>query len=388
MGDRYGGLLLWDPQTGKLVRHLKTFGTGLGRVVFSPDGRWVAAQTGGGVHVWEAGTGREVAANDAAHHGAIASVEAAGGLVATSAHDQTVRLWDAATGRQKHVLRHDGAVHSIALSPDGARLVSSSLDDTVRVWDAATGKLVYRLPGHGRLGSHRRPVGFTPDGKRFLSFGDDFFLRVTDTATGKALLEHKIRPTGIEFPDEDDGSRDPERHLGASNGSCLSPDGKALVLATNKWHIFDTATGRERLLDAGLEGSVVSRAVSPDGRHLLTSAWGRPVVTKLPDGRTRYSFAREHPVCLWDLSSGKRVWQCVLPEGGAGPVAFSADGKRCAMAADEPLYKLLVWDTATGKEVAQIPRLPGTVRALAFSTDGKRVYTGMDDTTILIWDLK
>ena len=202
-----GGVLLVERGTGKVVRELPTPGASAGRVVFSPDGRWLAAAGGAGVHVWDLRRGEEVAPGAAGHQGGIGQIAvASGGLIATASDDHTVRIWDAATGKERRRLPHGHWVRAVALSPDGRSLVSSSLDDTVRLWDLQSGKEVYKLPGHGELGG-RRAVGFTPDGRRFLSWGDDLDLRVWDVKTGKALVENAVRPPGVEVAEEDDEAR-------------------------------------------------------------------------------------------------------------------------------------------------------------------------------------
>lgn len=131
-----GGVLLLGRGSGKLVRELPTPGAEAMDVVFSPDGRWLSASGGVGVHVWEWQTGAEVAAGSAGHQGEIAEIATApGGLIATASRDHTVRLWDAATGVERRRLPHRAWVRAIAVSPDGRFLASSSLDDTVRLWD-------------------------------------------------------------------------------------------------------------------------------------------------------------------------------------------------------------------------------------------------------------
>jgi len=196
-------------------------------------------------------------------------------------------------------------------------------------------KQIYKLAGHG-IGGGRRAVRFTPDGKRFLSWGDDFYLRIWDVTTGKALVEHAIRPTGVKVPDEDAEERDRELFFSLGE-SVFSSDGKRFVLNVGKsFHVFDTATGKE-LRQIANEGShVISLTISPDSKFLLASAWSKGVQTRLPDGRVRFSSAQDHPVCLWDLSSGKLLQHIVLPEGGAGPVAFSPDGRVFAVGTDRP----------------------------------------------------
>jgi WD40 repeat protein len=381
-----GAIHSWEAATGRYRRRLYAGNTQVGRLAVGPDGRLLAGNGAGGVCVWDLASGKELAANDQAHQASVSRVAATGNLVVTAGDDRTIRIWNPTTGQQLRKLMHGYLVRAVALSPDGTKLASSSLDDTVCLWDVATGRKVYQLPGHGRLGGYRA-VGFTPDGKHFLSWGDDIYLRKLDVTTGKAVLEHALRPTGVKVPTDDAGEMDREMFFGRGE-SAFSPDGKAFVLNTgNQFHVFDVATGKD-LRQFPNEGShVISLAISPDSKLVLASAWGKAVETKLPDGRVRGSFAKNHPVCLWELASGKLRKKVLLPEGGAGPVAFSADGKLFAAAADGPDPRIRLWDVARGRQVRSITGFRGPVRALAFSPDGKRLISGMDDTTALVWDL-
>jgi WD40 repeat protein len=93
-------------------------------------------------------------------------------------------------------------------------------------------------------------------------------------------------------------------------------------------------------------------------------------------------------VTWWDLATGKVRNQVFLPEQGAGPVAFSPDGKLFAVASSEPGARIRLMETATGKEVWRIEGFRGVVRSLAFMPDGRRLVSGMDDSSALVWDLK
>jgi WD40 repeat protein len=308
-------------------------------------------------------------------------------LVVTGSEDHTVRVWDAATGEHRHRLDHGHWVRDIALSPDGKYLASNSLDDTVCLWDAATGRVIYRLAGHGKLGG-QRAVAFSRDGKSFLAWGDDFYLREWDIRTGKALLEYAIRPSGIEVPAEDAEpfGRDRFFHLEQSR---FTPDGKHLILtASGHFFVFDVTTGKEVRTFAAEGSTVIGLDVSPDGKVLLASAWGKQVETKLPDGEIQYSPPKDHPVTWWDLATGKRLGQVLLPEEGMGPVAFAPDGKTFAVATrGQGPSCIRIVELADGKVVRKIEGFRSVVRSLAFLPDGKRLVSGMEDSTALIWDL-
>jgi RNA polymerase sigma factor (sigma-70 family) len=370
---------LWDPQTGKFLRRLEVAGSAL---AFSPDGTLLAA----GARVWDFAAGKELSANDQAHHGAVRQVLTAGNdAVITVGEDNTIRVWEAATGRQRLKLVHGNWVRDIALSKGGSLLASNSLDDTVCLWDVATGKKIYRLPGHGRLGG-RRAVGFTADGKAFLAWGDDLRLRKWDVRTGKAVAEYLTRPAGVRVPKEDDPAGR-EKFFDLGDG-LFTPDGRHFVLQVGgRFHVFDAASGKE-LRHFPSEGShVISTTISADGKLLLASAWGKSFEVKMPDGTRQSTIPRAHPVAWWDLATGRLRMKIDLPEQGAGPVAFSPDGRRFAVASSNPGTRIRIVEVATGKEVRRVEGFRGLVRSLAFLPDGRRLVAGMEDGSALIWDL-
>lgn len=372
---------LWNPATGK---YLKRLGSGSGRLAFSPDGSLLVS----GSHVWEFSTGKELAANQQAHRGDVWHVATGDKDLAVTVGadgDNTIRIWDAATGQQRHCLAHNAWFGGIALSPGSTQIVSNGLDDSVCLWDVASGQKVFTLPGHGKSGGGGA-VAFAGDGKSFLSWGDDMYLRHWDVRTGKATAEHPIRPTGVRIYGEDEDTYERDM-FGSPMKGLFSPDGKQLVLqGSRRIFVFDTATGKELRHFAADGGHPIARAISPDGKILLTSAWGKPIQIRLPNGMVQHTTPMNHPVSLWDLDASKLRKELTLPEQGAGPVAFSADGKLFAAASSGPSSHLRVWD-ASGREVWSVEGYPGIVRSLAFMLDGKRLVSGMDDSGVLIWDL-
>src|SRR5262249_39674880 len=141
-------------------------------------------------------------------------------------------------------------------------------------------------------------------------------------------------------------------------GAEFTPDGKHLVLQVNeKFFVFDTATGKELRSFPGEGGIPIGMTISPDGKWLLGTAYGKSVETKLPDGSTQHSSPKDHPVVWWDLTTGEQRKQILLPEEGAGSVAFSPDGTWFAVASSRPGAQIRIMDAATGREVRKIEGL-------------------------------
>lgn len=112
---------------------------------FSPDGRlfadWAENPFGRSrmdhVYVWDAATGRPVAALSAGSRSGAANAAFApdGRTLATASADGVIRLWEVATWKQRTEFRgHRDRVTALAFGPDG-RLFTGGLDAVVLGWD-------------------------------------------------------------------------------------------------------------------------------------------------------------------------------------------------------------------------------------------------------------
>ncbi len=153
------------------------------------------------------------------------------------------------------------------------------------------------------------------------------------------------------------------------------------------FHIIETATGRVENSVEPPGGHLISLAVAPDGRTFATSGWGRPIRRNLPDGRVQSTTPNHHPVCLFELATGKLVRELEMPTNAAGPVAFSADGKLLAIGFGRGRGEVRLLDLATRETVAELTDFGSKPHAMTFSADGKSLITGLNDGTALVWDL-
>ncbi len=142
----------------------------IGPVVWSPDGKYLAAGTDypATVFVWDASDGHLLLT----YRGNSASVAAVAWspdskYIASGDTSNVVQVWDAKTGATLLTYKgHSGYVHAVAWSPDGKSIASAGEDKTVQIWDAYDGHLLYTYRGHtGAIGS----IAWSPDGKYIAS---------------------------------------------------------------------------------------------------------------------------------------------------------------------------------------------------------------------------
>ncbi|HUT60353.1 MAG TPA: WD40 repeat domain-containing protein, partial [Phycisphaerae bacterium] len=192
------------------------------QVVFSPDGRLVAAASagaplawksesvavrhpyfqGGRVRLWDIADKR-VVATSGKHEGWVTGLlftpdsrtvlSAAGGVREDKSFfgpaggprsaGGEVYFWE--PGDQGGFVtrkEHGDAVHALALSPDGQLLASASMDKTIRLWDVAGRRVVRTLSGHDR---DVNDLAFSPDGRLLASASSDQTVRLWEVQTGR-----------------------------------------------------------------------------------------------------------------------------------------------------------------------------------------------------------
>ncbi|OQX05623.1 MAG: hypothetical protein BWK80_51850 [Desulfobacteraceae bacterium IS3] len=102
---------------------------------------------------------------------------------------------------------------------------------------------------------------------------------------------------------------------------------------------------------------------------------------------------RQLPVSLGMLSQselhygimGRQLW--VSPSSFVGNIAMlNMDGKYLATAADDNIIR--VWEMKSGKEIFNLTGHSSPVSSLSFSPDGKYIASGSEDKTVRIWDMK
>jgi len=393
-------VILWDTTSGEKIATLsgQSVGTtigynlGVGQISFSPDGKYLAtANMDGKPTIWDLGTYRKamsLVAEMLPPKGIDFSPD--GRFLATGGDEGIVRVWDANQGTELLTLNLGGIIHRVSYSPDGIYLAAASEDGSIKVWDAVTGEIVSTPTRQSGM----YDLVFLADG-RLATAGQDGTTRIWDSLSGQQLLV-LAGPTSTVISVA--GSPDGERiATGAYDGSL---------------RIWDAAPGRE-LFTIQEHGDIVwDVEYSPDGKRIVSVSMDGTIkfwdadssqllmtlvkgsnptdgLTSLafsPDGEQIATGGFDGTITLWDSHSGNKLITLSGQNSLVFDLAFSPDGTRLASVAWDGTAK--VWDLLTGKEITTFSGhgVNAFVSGVTFSANGKHVFTGADDKFVRIWD--
>jgi WD40 repeat protein len=311
----------------------------------------------GSVRLWDAKTGRELAAHAGPPGPLLALAFAADGLLISAGADGIVRLRDGGTGAERSAFRaHGGAVTALAVAPDG-RLATAGPPGAardgaeVKLW-SAEGRPLAEL---GRLHGTVRRLVFGPGGRTLAAACDG-------PSGGAFLWESGSGRAVVTLRDQINGAAD----------VAFSPDGRRLFVTG-----FD---GRLRVWDAGTFQAIASLPVARAGLP--------PSLTVSPDSATLAVVGEGATVELLESWTGPvaRVLHTFWsPRAGA----FSPDGRH--FAANSDTGAVAVWDVAARRTTAiprgqtDMPRLACASAQVVATEDlrGKLLLTGAGSDCVL-----
>jgi WD40 repeat protein/beta-lactamase regulating signal transducer with metallopeptidase domain len=380
-------VLLYEVETGKELRKIGPAPVGVVGLLFSPDGRALAARGGdGGVLVWETATGKEVRQIKAPPQpenrrpGAVAIVRGgndAPGMafapdgqtlaVATREFQEqtltsSVKLWDVTTGKETGQIKGPAGVgvSAVAFAPGGTML-GYAAGNIVYLCDPGTGKELRQV----RIPDGIATLVFSPDGQSLAVRGRGQGVYLLGAESGKELhqLGDPVSPVpgGAVLALAGPGALTPETRTLA-----FAPDGKRLATASGgKIRLWNAATGEELPLSDSHEGPLAAVALSADGKTVV-------------------SYGTDRRIGRWDAATGKLLSSFRVP-AATTVAAFSPDGRIIALAGADNVIRLE--DTATGKQLHNLTGPPNGVGALAFAPDGKVLAARGGDNRIRLYDV-
>jgi WD40 repeat protein len=274
-----------------------------------------------------------------------------GRLIAVGLKEEGIALLNAKTLNETGapLVETGGEVKALNFSPDGRTLAAVTANGVATIWDLAS------------RAQRREPF----------AFGGGFLVGVEFTSDGRTLVANGN--SGVQLWDAATGASRGQlgETWGGTSDLALGAEGALVAVARGPAggaEIWDVPT---RSLVASVEGRAsaddVSVALSADGRTLAVGGYGRVVR-------------------LWDVRTQKLRRE--LDHGGNGAVRleFSRDGRMLVVSGfGEPVVTL--WDVATGMRIGPTLRFGRRTAMSDLSTDGRRLLMTLANGQGAVFDV-
>ncbi len=356
-GDRYLALagrrvLVSEARDGKIVQTLE-LPAHVECATWHPDGRRFVAAWTTRIGLWDADSGRQLRMFEG-NEGLVVGLafHPTGEWLASASWDHATRLWETDTAHE--VLRATGSGSGLQFSADGRQLAFQTWgNDSVQVYEFADIRAVHRytLPEPRRTSTHYTvEPGFSTDGRLVAAPDRD-----------GVYIYQPPRPEPVAFLP------------GAfACGARFTPDGQALLTAGSE--------GVRRWPLAWSDDNTVLQIGPPQG-VLPPSDEKVGVFDISPDGRW-ISATRDRSTAILELDQFGSTNRGGLTLRPARPVYLGPDGRVAATVASRRTNGVSIWSPTSGAVVTNLP--VASVRHVAFSADGRWMACAADDTTT-VW---
>jgi len=137
-GDDSKCICLWSTQSRTPIKVLTGQTSGISKVLFSPDTKYLFAGTkGGSIHVWDIEAQKNIVTLRE-HKNSCSSLsvpcESLISTMTSGSQDTVIKVWDLHSGKSFFTLKgHEGTITSTCFSPNGQWLGSSSDNGDIKV---------------------------------------------------------------------------------------------------------------------------------------------------------------------------------------------------------------------------------------------------------------
>ena len=411
MGEDGDEATIWTLPEGAVAR----LGQGLAQdMAFSADGHSLAIGTRVGLWLYEVATMAPVALWGTERGAWKVIFSPDGRWMATSDWDNNIKVWDALRGTCLTEITIGDYPSALAFSSDSRWFATSHSETaTVKVWHPETGEMLTKFTGEAEKGGRFMPIAFSPDTHLIASTG-----REDVNSNGESVFVWHVEQgkqiacfTG---------------HTSSIYSLCFSPCGRFLVSGGRKDGricVWDTVSCQQAKRYTGYGTACMIPSYSPEGILRATAVSydemfkDNAIITvwNLEDGEKLYTTEEnigEHAIV--DFSSGSRlghesgdggikVWLFGKPQAYKSSyqpisfpnaVAFSSDGKTLVAEyrASRRLYShgdVLFWDLASKRSRRAVEAEPIGTRQFFFpDSRGKGHIISLDNDTVRLWEIE
>lgn len=321
---------------------------------FSPNGRFIIANSSGDTNIWHTASGIRVTWLDAQKTHLISNLSPDDKLIVTADDNTvddkaTVYIKDMITGQVVTRLAVGSDKPRLAVfSPDSQLVAISSENDTTSLWRTASGEKVFQPDGRQLLW----PINaFSPDSKLIVTVSEDGTARVWNIANRKEVTQFR-----------------------ESGRAVFSPDGKFIFTANDDKpvRVWNVGTGQPLALFDRHQGNVNYAVFSPNSKLILTVGDDNPNHSR-----------------IWNVTTGQPItkladrpdkWKLFFFDSSF----FSPDSKLMVFFEQpqnkDQSWKAHFWDAASGLDVSQL----NGAKTASFSPDGRFIVTTNENKSVRI----
>ncbi|MBG0748974.1 MAG: AAA-like domain-containing protein [Planktothrix agardhii KL2] len=375
-------IYLWN-WAGQILTQLKGHQGAVNRVVFSPDGQYIAGVGEDGfVHIWNF-SGKHLL-KFKAHQGAGNSIifSPNSQYIATVGKDGFVRAWNKFGKKliefKSHKSDDSNDSSNIYFSYDSKRILIHPLQKSEAYILNLSGKQVAKLtwiPG----GIDAGDVNIAPNGQ-YIVTSEGGSMPTIWNWSGQQLA--KLKGNRVNFSSDSQFVATIEFD---GQGYLWNISGKLLAeLKGHKSGVLDVSfspTGKQ-LVTAGKDG--IARVWNFSGEQIAELKGHRGSITSVsfsPNGQLIATGGADGKIRLWDLS-GQEQLELTGHRRTVISIYFSPDSKSLITYGEDSLIRL--WDVS-GRQATQLKNSKNRVRDVIFSPDNKYIATIEKDGIVQVW---